>query len=110
MKLGFLCALAALGFNCGCAGHMGGTAQNNFNILTGGPVLGTTVNDLPAPVRDTLRQQLPKAEIADIDKQEIDGHACYKISFSHPGTNGSITISQDGNVLQPGEIRPAKAE
>ncbi len=110
MKMDFLCAVAALGLSCGCAGHKGGTAQNDFNILTGGPVIGTTVNDLPPPVRDTLRQQLPAAEIADIDKQEIDGHVRYKISFSHPGTNSSVTISQDGNILRPGESGAAKVE
>jgi len=105
MRIGFFCAITALGLTCGCAGmhgHRGGTAQSEQNILTGGPFTGTTVKDLPQPVRETLRQQLPTAEIADIDKQEIDGRVLYKISFSHPGTNGSITISQDGKIVKSG--------
>jgi hypothetical protein len=104
MKIGLLCALAALGLSGGCAEirkNVGGTAQNDQNILTGGPFAGTTLKDLPPAVRNTLRQKLPTAEIADIDKQQSDGRVLYKISFAQPGSNGSMTISEDGTIVPP---------
>jgi hypothetical protein len=98
--------MLALGLTSGCAGFrrpMGGTAQNDHNVLTGGSMVDTSLNELPPPVRETLRRNVPKAEIADIDKQENDGRVSYKISFSHPGTNGSVIISEEGKILTPSE-------
>ena len=112
MRIGFLCSVAALLLISGCAGmrgHMGGTAQNDHNILTGGPFTGTLLSDLPEPVRETLNETVPKAEIADIDKQLANGKVYYKISFSNPNTNGSVIISQDGKITPPAALNDPKA-
>jgi hypothetical protein len=87
----------------GCAEvrkNMGAANENDQNVLTGGPVSGTRLKDLPQPVRDTLKQKVPTAEVADIDKQTQNGKVVYKISFSEAGKNPAMYISQDGQVVQ----------
>ena len=76
-----------------------GASEGDHNVLTGGPVTGTTLADLPQAVRDTLRKRVPQAEVADIDRQVEDGKVLYKISFTNPSKNAAITISQDGRII-----------
>ena len=76
MKNQILCAIAVIGLATGCAEwrkHMGASKENDQNVLTGGPITGTKLTDLPKPVRNTLKEQAPTAEVADIDKQTKDG-------------------------------------
>jgi hypothetical protein len=84
MKTHFLWAIVLLALTAGCIerrSHMGGPSDNDHNVLTGGPVTGTLLSDLPQPARATLRKAIPSAEVADIDKQNFDGQVVYKISF-----------------------------
>ena len=103
MKAPLWCAVLALGLICGCAhrGHVGGT-DGDHNVLTGGPVTGTRVSDLPQPVRDTLQKQVQSAEVADIDKQVLGNEVVYKISFTDPTNSAALYISQDGRIIQGG--------
>ncbi len=80
--------------------NMGASNENDQNVLTGGPVTGTRLSDLPASVRSTLKERVPTAEVADIDKQTLNGQIAYKISFAEPGKNPTIFITQDGKVVQ----------
>jgi uncharacterized membrane protein YkoI len=103
MKRKILCGLAAVALLAGCAEvrkNMGAANENDQNVLTGGPVSGTRLKDLPEPVRDTLKQKVPTAEVADIDKQTQNGKVVYKVSFSEPGKNPTLYVSQDGQVVQ----------
>ena len=103
MKTRILCAIASIALLVGCAEmrkHMGGGNDNDHNVLTGGPVTGTTIKDLPQPVKDTLKEKTPAAEIADIDKETQGGHVIYRITFSEPGKNPTMYISQDGSIVQ----------
>ena len=103
MKTQILCALAAVALITGCAEtrkNMGAASENDQNVLTGGPVTGTKLKDLPQPVRDTLKERMSTAEIADIDKKTQNGKVVYKISFAEPGKNPSIFIAEDGSVVQ----------
>ena len=105
MKNQILCALAAVALATGCAEtrkHAGATAENDHNVLTGGPVTGTRLVDLPQAVKDALQKRLPSAEVADIDKQSKEGRTVYKVSFIEPGTNPTLFISEDGRVLKEG--------
>jgi len=90
---------------------MGG-AEHDKNVLTGGPVTGTTINDLPQPVKDTLKQKAPTAEIADIDRQSQGGRFIYRITFTEPAKNPTMYISQDGSIVQnmPSERPPTETE
>jgi len=103
MKTPLLCVALALGLTCGCyhRQHMGG-AGSDHNVLTGGPVTGTRISDLPQAVKDTLSSQVPSGEVADIDKQVLGSQVIYKISFADPSNTPSLYISQDGRVVREG--------
>ena len=90
--------------------NMGAANENDQNVLTGGPVTGTRLSDLPEPVRQTLKQSVPTAEVADIDKQTLDGQVVYKISFAEPGKNPTIYISPDGKTVQNPNSKVPKSE
>jgi hypothetical protein len=97
-----IAAIAGLTLLVGCAEtrrEMGAAAENDNNVLTGGPMTGTTLKDLPQSVRQTLKQRAATAEIADIDKQDRNGQVVYKISFAEPGRNPTLYVRQDGKVL-----------
>jgi hypothetical protein len=103
MKTALLCAALTLILGSGCAyRHHAGAAGNDHNVLTGGPVTGTRLADLPQPVRDTLRKQVSSGEVADIDKQMLGNETVYKISFTDPTNSPALYISQDGRIVQGG--------
>lgn len=113
MKTQILCAIASIALLVGCSEmrkHMGGSAQNDNNVLTGGPVTGTTIKDLPQAVKNTLKEKAPTAEIADIDKESQGGRVIYRITFSEPGKNPPMYLSQDGTIVQdiPSEKSPSE--
>ena len=100
MKL-LRCAAMLLMMACGCTSHKHmGAGEGEGIVLTGGPVTGTRLSDLPAPVRDALRKQVPTGEVVDIDKQNLDGQMIYKFSFAEPGRNPALCISEDGKIVQ----------
>ena len=103
MKNQLLCALAAVALVTGCSEtrrHMGASKENDQNVLTGGPVTGTRIKDLPQAVQSTLKQRFSTAEVADIDKQTRDGRTVYKISFMEPGKNPTIYVAEDGSMVE----------
>ena len=102
MKFQMLCSIAVAAFLAGCAGshqHMGAANDGDHNVLTGGPATGTTVQQLPDAVKQTLKQRVPHAEIADIDKKTRNGKVVYQISFKEAGRNPKLYITDDGRVL-----------
>ena len=115
MKTRILCEIALAALLVGCSGMregMGGGAENDKNVLTGGPVTGTTIKDLPEPVKNKLKELVPSAEIADIDKQTQGGRVIYRITFSESARNPTMYISQDGTLVQnmPSERPPTETE
>jgi hypothetical protein len=115
MKSQLVSAIAAMALLLGCSQmrkSMGGGAENDHNVLTGGPVTGTTINDLPQPVKNTLKEKAPTAEIADIDRQSQGGRMIYRITFAEPGKNPTMYISQDGSIVQnmPSERPPTETQ
>lgn len=84
----------------GCAHvseHPGASLQNDGNVLTGGPVTGTTVRDLPPAVKNSLLHRAQTAEVADIVKQYRNGRIIYKITFVEPRRNPTCYIAEDGS-------------
>ena len=115
MKTQILCAIASVALLLSCSQmrkSMGGGAENDHNVLTGGPVTGTTIQDLPQPVKDTLKEKAGSAEIADIDKQSQGGRFIYRITFTEPAKNPTVYISQDGSIVQnmPSERPPTETQ
>lgn len=103
MKLEVLCLVALLAFTGGCSHfrhNAGGTADADHNVLTGGPVTGIRVKDLPARVKRVLTQQAPTAEVADITTRTRDGRLIYRIVFSEPARNPTLYIAEDGTMVE----------
>ena len=101
-----LLMVIALGAGCSDMRHSArGGAGTEAGVLAGGPTSGTTIDDLPQAVRDTLKQKVPHAQIADIDRQNRDGQVVYKISFSAPGKNPTLYIAEDGAMV-PHPVTP----
>jgi hypothetical protein len=103
-KLSFVIACLLL---VGCAEtrhDLGGSAENDGNVLTGGPITGVTLNELPVAVRGALLHHAPDAEIADIDKTMRAGQEVYEISFVNPGRNPKLYITVAGNLISNPEL------
>ena len=102
MKTPILCLCVAAAMVAGCANndhHMGRAASNDHDVLTGGPTTGTTVQDLPQAVQNTLRDRAPHSEIDDIHKTTRNGQVVYEIEFQEPGKNPKMFINEDGRVI-----------
>lgn len=65
-----------------------------------GPIIGTTMKDLPAAVRQTIMEKAPNAEVKDIDKETRSGGVVYEITFKDEGKNPKMHIAADGTVVQ----------
>lgn len=63
------------------------------------PLTPTTVQDLPAPVQDVLREQAPSAEVANISKEAWGNHLVYVISFKPETPRPKLYIMADGTTL-----------
>ena len=65
---------------------------------------GTATNlkfeDLPIAVRKSVRERMPEAQIASIDKDTKDGRIVYDISFEEPGKNPKMRVAEDGTVVK----------
>jgi hypothetical protein len=103
MKLEVLCLSGLLALTSGCSHfrrNAGGAADNDQNVLTGGPVRGARVKDLPGPVRNVLKEQAPTAEVADISMRTRDGRLIYRVVFSEPARNPTLYIAEDGTLME----------
>jgi uncharacterized membrane protein YkoI len=65
-----------------------------------GPIIGTTMKDLPAAVRQTIMEKAPNAEVTDIDKKTRDGRVMYEITFKDTGKNPKMLLNEDGSVAE----------
>jgi hypothetical protein len=100
MRLSFL-ALFAAALLAGCSEtpqFVGAAVDNDQNVLTGGPITGTTIQDLPAAVKESLRRHMPEAEILSITKSRRNGRMVYNISFANSDTR-ELYLRDDGQVL-----------
>jgi hypothetical protein len=104
MKTSTLPLLAAAALLAGCAGshhhstNMGASSDTDQNVLTGGPISGTMIRDLPHPVQQTLNRYEPGAEITDIAKLKRDNTIVYRINFMDPLHNPSLYIMDNGGI------------
>jgi len=82
-----------------------GEAKVSVDADKSGPLIGTKFQDLPAAVQNTIKQEAPSAEIADIDKERRTGRTVYEVSFKDEGKNPKIHISEDGSLLTEEEAK-----
>jgi hypothetical protein len=103
MRFQLLGVVAIIGLASGCAEFrkgQRGAADSDHNVMTGGPVRGTRINQLPPIVRLTLAEEAPDAEVADIVPTSQDGRLVYRITFSEPEKNAPLLIEDDGVIVQ----------
>jgi hypothetical protein len=102
MKIHTLGLLAAAALLAGCAGshhdNMGGSSDTDHNVLTGGPISGTTLKDLPGPVKQTLRRYEPNAEVSDIEKLKRENQVVYRFTFMDARRNPPLYIMDNGGI------------
>jgi hypothetical protein len=79
--------------------HMGAAVDNDQNVLTGGPITGTTLDDLPPAVKESLKQRVPHAEIATIEKSKRNGRLVYEFNFSDPDKAPTLDVCEDGALM-----------
>lgn len=56
-------------------------------------------NDLPDPVKQTIKAQRGTAAIKDVERVNKDGRVLYEVEFEEPGTNPKLRIGLDGTVI-----------
>lgn len=79
--------------------HMGAAVDNDSNVLTGGPITGITLQDLPPAVKETIKQQAPHAEIELIEKKTRNGEPVYAFTFTESSNTPKLYVSEDGRAL-----------
>ena len=57
------------------------------------------LNDLPAAVQKTVKEQQAGREVADIDKEMWNGKAVYEVEFKEKGPNSRLHIASDGSMV-----------
>jgi hypothetical protein len=85
----------------------GSPVDNDQKVLTGGPITGTTIRDLPRAVKNTVKKQMPNAEISNIGKiTQQDGRVVYELSFVDPDGDPEMWVRDDGQILpKPIEVQ-----
>lgn len=73
--------------------------RNSVGTLTGGPVTGLTLSDLPPKVVKAIQQRAPDAEIDFISKQTLGDQTTYVIAFKDHA-RPALHLGQDGTVLK----------
>jgi uncharacterized membrane protein YkoI len=60
-----------------------------------------TVDEVPAPVRRAIQNQVGSGEVNDIDKKTVDGKTVYEVGFKKQsgGAQHEIQIAEDGTVI-----------
>ena len=103
MRIGIFAILAAIAVLIGCTEtpeqNMGAAVDNDQNVLTGGPITGTTIDDLPTSVKEALKESVPHAEIATIERARRDGVTVYEFNFAEPDKYQTLYVRKDGVVL-----------
>ena len=101
MRFNLLVFFSAVALLAGCSEtpqFQGAAVDNDQNVLTGGPITGTTLDDLPAAVKETLKQRAPHAEIVSITRSKRDGKVVYDITLANSETP-ELYLREDGKVM-----------
>lgn len=62
------------------------------------------LEDLPAPVQKTVREQSAGQQIADIDREQRNGQTIWEVEFERKGRNPKIHVSNDGRLMGEQEV------
>ena len=79
-----------------------GAPADTFGVISGGPVSGVKLSDLPPVVSKTIHDRVPDAGIAYINKETWGDRVVYIVSFSGPARHPKLYLATDGTVLSEG--------
>jgi hypothetical protein len=80
--------------------NMGAAVDRDQNVLTGGPITGTTLLDLPPAVQNALKKCAPHAEITSIEKSSRNGRIVYEFTFlESENDTPDLYLRDDGQVM-----------
>lgn len=71
--------------------------RNVTGILKSAPAV--SMNDLPAAVQKTVREQQAGRTVEDIDKETWNGQTIYEVEFKEQGPNSRLHIAADGTLV-----------
>jgi len=100
MRIWPFAVIAAAAIATGCTETpriMGATVDNDSNVMTGGPITGVTLEDLPDPVKRTLEKSKPHAEIVSIERFTREGSVAsviYDFHFTEPDSNPDLWVAR----------------
>lgn len=57
------------------------------------------LEDLPAAVQQTIRNEARGREIADIDRETSEGRTVYEVEFRAEGRNPQLHVAEDGSIV-----------
>ncbi len=106
MRIWIFAVIAATAMVTSCTQtprNMGAAVDNDSNVLTGGPITGVTLEDLPESVKHTLKETVPHAEIVSIQRFSRDGSVIYDFHFTEPESNPDLFVSEEGRVVPSAE-------
>ena len=109
MRIKIFASIAFAALLAGCTEtpkYAGAPVDTDQNVLTGGPITGTTIQELPQSVKEALKRRAPHAEIAGIVKTRRDGRVVYDVSFIDMENTPEIYLRDDGKVMP----EPMRAE
>ena len=76
------------------------TAGTIERALTPTGAVGTPLSALPEAVQKTVKAHSPNAPIAKISRHEENGRTIYEVEFRDSGTNPTIKVAEDGQLVQ----------
>jgi hypothetical protein len=75
-----------------------GAPPDTTSIITGGPVAGVTLNDLPPAVVKTIQRRAPDAQVESIVKEVHGDQTTYAVTFKD-GVHPAMRLASDGTIL-----------
>jgi len=79
-----------------------GAPADTSAIISGGPVTGVKVSELPPAVWQTISAREPGAEIAYVNKDTWGDRVIYIVTFKDPPHHPRLHVAADGTVLNEG--------
>ncbi len=76
-----------------------GAPKDSYGVLTGGPVTGVTLADLPASVIKTIHQRAPDAEVSTLTKETRGDHVVYVVTFKD-SFYPTLYVQANGTVVE----------
>jgi uncharacterized membrane protein YkoI len=77
-----------------------GIVQDVKKALTPTGAVGTQFSALPENVQKTILAHAPQTEIANISREQDNGHTIYDVSFKDSNANPEIKVADDGTLVQ----------